>query len=61
MTTPGIPDFGEIDFTGRRLALHSMPMFHGMGIMQTGWTVSVVLHTTLQSLFDYVRPNICVS
>lgn len=32
-------DFGEIDLTGRRLALHSMPMFHGMGIMQTAWTV----------------------
>lgn len=39
MLTPSIIDFGEIDFTGRRLALHSMPMFHGMGIMQTGWTV----------------------
>lgn len=23
--------------------------------MQTGWTVSTVLRTTLQSLFDYVR------
>lgn len=26
--------------TGVKLACHSMPMFHGMGIAQTGWAVS---------------------
>lgn len=34
-------DFGEIDFTGRRFSCHSMPMYHGMGMMQTAWTVSL--------------------
>ena len=33
---------GERDLTGKRLACHSMPMYHGMGIMQTGWTVSKI-------------------
>ncbi|GJE91046.1 acetyl-CoA synthetase-like protein [Phanerochaete sordida] len=32
------PWFGERDLTGQRLAFHSMPMFHGLGMMQIGWT-----------------------
>ncbi|KAJ3535272.1 hypothetical protein NM688_g7002 [Phlebia brevispora] len=32
------PWFGERDLTGQRLSCHSMPMYHGMGIMQVGWT-----------------------
>lgn len=31
--------FGQRDLTGQRLACHAMPMFHGMGVMQIGWTV----------------------
>ena len=31
--------FGERDLTGQRLAFHSLPMFHGLGMMQIGWTV----------------------
>jgi hypothetical protein len=34
---------GQWDMTGVRLACHSMPMFHGMGIAQVGWTVSWAL------------------
>ncbi|KLO12645.1 acetyl-CoA synthetase-like protein [Schizopora paradoxa] len=36
-------DFGERDLCGLRLASHSVPMFHGMGMMLTGWTASVGL------------------
>lgn len=35
-------DFGERDLTGQRLGCQAMPMFHGMGMMQTGWTVSAI-------------------
>lgn len=28
--------------TGVKLACHSMPMYHGMGIAQTGWSVSIL-------------------
>ncbi|KZT28667.1 acetyl-CoA synthetase-like protein [Neolentinus lepideus HHB14362 ss-1] len=35
-----IPYFGERDLTGKRLSCHAMPMFHGMGIMQTAWTAA---------------------
>lgn len=34
-----VKGFGERDLTGQRLACHSMPMYHGMGLMQVGWTV----------------------
>lgn len=34
-----IPYFGEQDLTGKRLGCHGMPMFHGMGMMLTTWTV----------------------
>ena len=37
-----LKDMGERDLTGKRLACHSMPMYHGMGTMQTGWTVSKI-------------------
>lgn len=36
-------DYGEVDFTGLRIAVHSVPMFHGMGTTQVGWVVSVVI------------------
>ncbi|TFK52863.1 acetyl-CoA synthetase-like protein [Heliocybe sulcata] len=35
-----IPYFGERDLTGVRLSCHAMPMFHGMGMMQTAWTAA---------------------
>ncbi|KAF7374105.1 Acetyl-CoA synthetase-like protein [Mycena sanguinolenta] len=35
-----IPWFGERDLTDQVLSLHSMPMYHGMGIIQTFWTPS---------------------
>ena len=38
-----IAGFGERDLTGQRLAFHSLPMFHGLGMMQIGWTVGMRL------------------
>ncbi|KAJ7204502.1 hypothetical protein GGX14DRAFT_460740 [Mycena pura] len=32
------PWYGERDLTNQVLALHAMPMYHGMGIVQTFWT-----------------------
>lgn len=32
-------DYGEIDLTGLRWSCHAVPMFHAMGVFQTGWTV----------------------
>lgn len=34
------PYFGERDLTGKVIAMHSVPMFHGLGIMQIAWAVS---------------------
>ncbi|THH28009.1 hypothetical protein EUX98_g6169 [Antrodiella citrinella] len=34
------PFFGEQDFTGMRLGIQALPMYHGMGIMQTGCAAS---------------------
>lgn len=31
--------FGGRDVTGFKLSCHSIPMFHGMGMMLTHWTV----------------------
>ncbi|KAJ7930505.1 hypothetical protein B0H13DRAFT_2532734 [Mycena leptocephala] len=35
-----IPWFGGRDLSNRVLSLHSMPMYHGMGILQTYWSAS---------------------
>ncbi|PPR02158.1 hypothetical protein CVT26_012119 [Gymnopilus dilepis] len=35
-----IPYFGERDLTGVVFSLHTMPMYHGMGILQLCWTPS---------------------
>ncbi|KAJ6472708.1 hypothetical protein C8R47DRAFT_1295530, partial [Mycena vitilis] len=35
-----IPWFGERDLTDTVLSLHSMPMYHGMGILQMFWSAS---------------------
>ncbi|KAF8161947.1 hypothetical protein K438DRAFT_1909851 [Mycena galopus ATCC 62051] len=35
-----IPWFGGRDLTNQVLSLHSMPMYHGMGILQTMWSAS---------------------
>ena len=40
--------FGERDMTGVRLSCHSLPMFHGMGVVQTGWTVRQSLSCNIQ-------------
>ncbi|KAJ7751462.1 hypothetical protein B0H16DRAFT_1419536 [Mycena metata] len=34
------PWFGEHDLTDQVLSLHSMPMYHGMGVLQTCWSAS---------------------
>ncbi|KAJ7046114.1 hypothetical protein C8F04DRAFT_1322704 [Mycena alexandri] len=34
------PWFGERDLTNQVLSLHSMPMYHGMGLLQTTWSAS---------------------
>ncbi|KAF8216298.1 hypothetical protein K438DRAFT_1796975 [Mycena galopus ATCC 62051] len=38
-----IPWFGGRDLTNQVLSLHSMPMFHGMGLMQILWSASAGL------------------
>lgn len=37
-----IPWYGERDLAGQRLALHSIPMYHAMGALQTMWTVRIL-------------------
>lgn len=34
--------YGDLDLTGLRLACHSLPMFHGMGLSLIIWTVSSI-------------------
>lgn len=34
-----IPWFGERDLTDQVFSLHTMPMYHGMGVLQLCWTV----------------------
>ncbi|KAI0073515.1 acetyl-CoA synthetase-like protein [Panus rudis PR-1116 ss-1] len=34
------PFFGELDKTGLKMSSHSMPMYHGMGMIQTAWSAS---------------------
>ncbi|KAI0070275.1 acetyl-CoA synthetase-like protein [Panus rudis PR-1116 ss-1] len=34
------PYLGERNLTGKRFSCHSMPMHHGMGMTQTGWTAT---------------------
>ncbi|OBZ79958.1 L-aminoadipate-semialdehyde dehydrogenase large subunit [Grifola frondosa] len=38
-----VPYFGERDLTGKRLACHSMPMYHGMGMSQAGLTAACAI------------------
>ncbi|KAJ7448015.1 hypothetical protein FB451DRAFT_1289566 [Mycena latifolia] len=35
-----IPFFGERDLANQVVSLHSMPMYHGMGVLQTIWSAS---------------------
>ncbi|KAJ6583069.1 hypothetical protein DFH09DRAFT_978909 [Mycena vulgaris] len=35
-----IPWFGERDLTDQVFSLHSMPMYHGMGVLQTLWSAA---------------------
>ncbi|KAF7798676.1 hypothetical protein EIP86_009900 [Pleurotus ostreatoroseus] len=52
------PWFGERDLTGKRLACHSMPMYHGMGVMQVGWTAfSGLVLTVFESRIPAVVPS----
>lgn len=39
--TPISAVFGERDMTGTKIAIHSLPMYHGMGVIMTGWAVSI--------------------
>ncbi|KAK7689664.1 hypothetical protein QCA50_007459 [Cerrena zonata] len=34
------PFYGEHDKTGLRMSSHSIPMYHGMGMVQTAWTAA---------------------
>ncbi|KAI5119742.1 hypothetical protein M0805_008672 [Coniferiporia weirii] len=44
-----IPYFGERDMCGVRFACHSIPMYHGLGVMQTCWTaISGITLTAFQ-------------
>lgn len=51
-----LSDYGEVNMTGMRIASHSLPMYHGMGISQVLWAVSFshlirasLTHTLLNS------------
>ncbi|KAJ6471937.1 hypothetical protein C8R45DRAFT_1104158 [Mycena sanguinolenta] len=35
-----MPWFGDRDLTGQIVALHSMPMYHSMGLLQTWWSAT---------------------
>ncbi|KAJ3846639.1 acetyl-CoA synthetase-like protein [Lentinula lateritia] len=35
-----VPFFGEVDLTGKKIACHGLPMYHGLAMMQTGWTAT---------------------
>lgn len=52
------PYFGDRDLTGRVMSGHTMPMFHGMGVSQLGWTVSNLatpLHDISYQLYPVSR------
>ncbi|KLO14348.1 acetyl-CoA synthetase-like protein [Schizopora paradoxa] len=52
------PFFGERDMTGVRLSCHSLPMFHGMGVVQTGWTAMAgIVISTFQPKSPAIQPN----
>lgn len=42
-----IPWFGERDLTGVVWSLHTMPMYHGMGVLQLYWAVRIVFPNLL--------------
>ena len=33
-------DYSEVDMTGMRISVHSLPVYHGLGIIQSFWAVS---------------------
>ncbi|KAI0343217.1 acetyl-CoA synthetase-like protein [Trametopsis cervina] len=35
------PYFGERNLTGKRIACHALPMYHGLGVVAMNWTVTV--------------------
>ncbi|CAL1699334.1 unnamed protein product [Somion occarium] len=35
-----VPYHGERDLTGQHLGCHSLPMYHGMGMIQAGWSAT---------------------
>lgn len=42
-------DYGEVNMTGMRIAVHSIQMYHGMGLSQILWVVhhALSLHIKL--------------
>ncbi|KAJ6471946.1 hypothetical protein C8R45DRAFT_1013633 [Mycena sanguinolenta] len=55
-----IPWFGERDLTDQVLALHSMPMYHIMGLLQTWWAASAGLVLSAfepQSIPTFATPS----
>lgn len=57
-----IPYFGERDLTNVILSLHSMPMYHGMGVLQCCWTVCYIPFMFLQSeykTYSVIRQASC--
>ncbi|KAI0091717.1 hypothetical protein BDY19DRAFT_904330 [Irpex rosettiformis] len=52
------PCFGERDLTGERFGFHSMPIFHGMGVMQLGWSAFAgLILTTFQPQTPPIVPT----
>lgn len=49
-----IPWFGERDLTDQVLSLHVMPMYHGMGVIQSCWAVSPEL-TSLPTIVEILN------
>ncbi|KAH8099950.1 acetyl-CoA synthetase-like protein [Cristinia sonorae] len=53
-----VPYFGEQDFTGLRLGLQAMPMYHGMGMMQICWAAaSGVVFATFKPRVPAIPPT----
>ncbi|KAF8520979.1 acetyl-CoA synthetase-like protein [Gautieria morchelliformis] len=49
-----VPYYGQIDICSKTLAVHALPMFHGMGVSTLLWTV--LLHGVILGCFEPILP-----
>ena len=51
-------DYHERELTGMRTACQALPMYHGMGLAQTGWSVACgAVITALKPQFPTRQPS----